>query len=527
MAQAPNFTTADHLMNISPDASPARPLLRIENAVKSFPGVKALRGVSFDIGEGEVVSIVGENGAGKSTLMKVLGGIHLLDAGTIFWRGQPVSFASPAESLAAGVALIHQELNLADNLSIAQNMFLGREPRRWGWIHERQMLTAAGQWLERVGLDLPPSTPLSKLSIGQQQMVEIAKSLSSDAKLIIMDEPTSSLSGKESQHLFDLIENLRRSGVAVAYISHRLAEVAMLSDRVEVLRDGQHVATLTGEQINHDAMVQAMVGRDLSRFFPHVSHPVGKPRLQLEGFRVLGVRSAPVDLTLRSGEIVGIAGLVGAGRTELLEAIMGLRPSEGVLRVDDRTLRGHNTRQAIAAGLALVPEDRRHQGLLTAMTVGENLSLPSLKLRSRGGWVSRSAERRAAQSQVDLLRIKTPHLEQPAAVLSGGNQQKIVFGKWLLRNPGVLLLDEPTRGVDIGAKQEIYQLMERLAAGGAAVLFASSELEEVLGLADRILVMHEGKIAGSLERPEFSEEAVARLAFGHAVPACPLPETYN
>jgi ribose transport system ATP-binding protein len=464
---------------------------------------------------GEVLSVIGENGAGKSTLMKILAGVQPPDSGQITWKGKLARFSNPHEAISAGISLIHQELNLADNLTVAENIFLGREPTSWGMIQSRRMRQRADELLARVGLNIASSTSLQKLSIAQRQMVEIAKSLSTGASLIIMDEPTSSLSGHESEKLFTLIRQLKSEGVSIVYISHRLAEVGQLSDRVEVLRDGQNAATLVGDQIHHDAMVKAMVGRELNRFFPHVPKNPGEVRLKLNRLRVFGYAQHAIDLEVRSGEIVGLAGLVGAGRTEVLEAVMGLRPVlGGGISVDNKPVVLGEIRQSIACGVGLVPEDRRHTGLVTAMSVGENLTLASLEKFSRCGVLSNKADRNAAQKQVQAMRIKTPHLQQVAAFLSGGNQQKIVFGKWTMRAPKVLLLDEPTRGVDIGAKQEIYGLMEQLAEAGTAILFVSSEMEEILGMADRTYVMHEGKLTGQLSRSEMTEQNIMRLAFG-------------
>lgn len=491
------------------------PILRVENVTKTFPGVKALQGVSLHVNPGEVLSVIGENGAGKSTLMKILAGVQGQDSGELWWKGSQVRFTNPSEAISAGISLIHQELNLADNLTVAENIFLGREPTKWGMIQSRQMRQRADEFLQRVGLDMSSGTSLQKLSIAQRQMVEIAKSLSTDANMIIMDEPTSSLSAHESEKLFQLIRQLKSEGVSIVYISHRLAEVAELSDRVEVLRDGQNAATLQKGQITHDRMVHAMVGRELNRYFPHVPKKPGEVRLQLQDVRVFGRAEHPVNIEVRSGEIVGMAGLVGAGRTEVLEAIMGLRPVlGGRIVVDGKPIPQGNIRSSIAAGLALVPEDRRHTGLVTSMSVGDNLTLASMENVSRYGILSRAAEHRAGQEQVMALRIKTPHLQQISAFLSGGNQQKIVFGKWIMRNPKVLLLDEPTRGVDIGAKQEIYGLMEQLAERGTAILFVSSEMEEILGMADRTYVMHEGRVKGELSRDAMTEQSIMQLAFG-------------
>ena len=491
------------------------PLLRVENLSKSFPGVQALREVRLHVMPGEVLGVIGENGAGKSTLMKILAGVQRPDGGTLFWRGAEVRFSKPSQAIEAGISLIHQELNLAENLTVAENLFLGRLPTFWGVIQTRQMRQQADALLSRVGLEVSSSASLGKLSIAQRQMVEIAKSLSSQARLIIMDEPTSSLSGHESANLFRLIRQLKADGVSIVYISHRLAEVADLCDRVEVLRDGRNASTLGAGQIDHDRMVEAMVGRELSRYFPHEPKPPGEVRLELRGVRVSGRTEHPIDLEVRSGEIVALAGLVGAGRTEVLEAIMGIRPVKGgSIRVDGKELRLGRVRSSIAAGLAMVPEDRRHAGLVSSMQVGENLTLASLDRISTYGVISGRIDRRFAHEQVDSLRIKTPSLEQRVALLSGGNQQKIVFGKWIMRSPNVLLLDEPTRGVDIGAKQEIYGLMERLAEQGTAILFVSSEMEEILGMADRAIVMREGRIEGQLPREQMSERSITRLAFG-------------
>jgi ribose transport system ATP-binding protein len=330
-----------------------------------------------------------------------------------------------------------------------------------------------------------------------------------------MDEPTSSLSSGEAEKLFHLIEVLRGRGVSIVYISHRLGEVARLADRVEVLRDGANAGRLKKEEINHQAMVRLMVGRELSQYFPHQSHPVREVRLKVENLVVAGRVSHPVSFEVRGGEMVGMAGLVGAGRTEVLEALLGVRPAlSGKVTVDGKSYTLGNPKAAINAGLALVPEDRRHQGLMTPMSVEENLVVVSTDQRSRLGWLNRRGDKAAAQSQVEALKIKTPHLQQTAAFLSGGNQQKIVFGKWILNKPKVLMLDEPTRGVDIGAKQEIYSLMEKLAADGVAILFVSSEMEEVLGMADRALVMHEGRVTGELSRAQLTEEAIMELAVG-------------
>lgn len=490
-------------------------LLEVKEITKSFPGVRALKGVSLECYRGEVLSVIGENGAGKSTLMKILAGMQSPDTGELWWQGNPIEFGSAAESQAKGIALIHQELNLASNLTLAENIFLGRESTRLGLIDRKAMNRNAQVVLQRVGLDFSPGTLASKLSIAQQQLVEIAKALSTGAQLVMMDEPTSSLSAKESQVLFELIAQLKREGVCVVYISHRLAEVAELSDRVEVLRDGENAGRLVGEEITHANMVQRMVGRDLNQYFPHQAHPLGDTRLEVKDLHVDVHPEHPISFSIRGGEIVGLGGLVGAGRTEVLQCIMGLRKAlAGTVEVDGKAVRLEDPRNSIAAGLTMVPENRRDEGLMTAMSVEENLTIASMGKRSKFGFRSLAGDRRSASNQVEALKIKTPSLRQTVAFLSGGNQQKIVFGKWILRQPSVLLLDEPTRGVDIGAKQEIYGLMEQLADQGVAILFASSEMEELLGMADRVLVMHEGRMSGQLTRNELSEQAIMQLAVG-------------
>lgn len=492
-------------------------LLSIEKLCKSFPGVKALQNVDLHLQAGEVLSIIGENGAGKSTLMKILAGVQPQDSGRILIDGQPVRFANTRESMEHGVLLIHQELNLCGNLNVEQSIFLGREPR-WGWnglIKSREIHRRSKKYLERVGLAISPKTIVDKLSISKQQMVEIAKALSVDARVLIMDEPTSSLSMKESESLFELIESLRDQGVAIIYISHRLAEVKRLSDRVTVLRDGENAGELSGDEITHENMVKMMVGRDVSQLYARTTSQPGEELLQVEELSTSAWPNEKVSLSVRSGEIVGVAGLVGAGRSEILQAIFGVDPKRtGVIRVDGHTANMESPLEAIGRGLALVPEDRKLHGLLIDMTVRNNIGLPGLSRFATLGMANLSRQKRDSLEMRDRLRIKSPSDLQIAKFLSGGNQQKVVIGKWLAMNPKVLLMDEPTRGIDIGAKQEIYQLMEQLVAEGMGILVVSSELEEVMGISDRILVMHEGRISGELSREQFDEESIMALATG-------------
>jgi ribose transport system ATP-binding protein len=493
------------------------PLLNVRQVRKQFPGVLALDGVSLSLGAGEVLAVVGENGAGKSTLMKILGGLYAPDEGEVLLDGRAVRFANVTDAMAAGISLIHQELNLAENLSVAANVFLGRE-RLAGrlWLKDREMAGEAAGLLKRVGLsEALVKTQVARLAPGQKQLVEIARALSLKARVIIMDEPTSSLTQTETDRLYEVIDDLRAGGVSIIYISHRLVEVKRCADRVTVLRDGKNAGELAKHEINHDAIVRLMVGRDLKGFYPRSERRVrpGPPALEVRKVTYAGGPTAPVSFKLHAGEVVGMAGLVGAGRTELAEALFGLRTiTAGEVLIDGKPVFLRHPSDAVAAGLLMAPEDRRLNGLVLEKSVGFNLSLPNLSMFSVGGLVSNTMERKTSHELCDRLRVKTPSIHQSVALLSGGNQQKVVLGKWLARTPRVLILDEPTRGVDVGARSEIYALMDKLAGDGVAVWMISSDLEEILGMSDRVLVLHEGKLAGELARQELSEEAVMKLA---------------
>ena len=495
-------------------------LLEVSGIGKSFPGVRALHRVSFSVGEGEVVAVIGENGAGKSTLMKILAGVQQPDEGSIRLAEKEIAIRTVEEGLSHGIALIHQELNLATNLSVGANIFLGREPVTFGFINEREIAARARLYLERVGLDVSPSTLVGDLSIGRQQLVEIAKALSTNARILIMDEPTSSLSQGETERLFDVVKDLRKNGVSIIYISHRLGEVIELADRVVVLRDGENAGDLDRGAITHDAMVSLMVGRDLSQFYAHTLQAPGEVVLSVSGLRTPAHPGHEIDFDLRAGEIVGLAGLVGAGRTELLQTLFGITPAvQGSIVVSGGEKTIANPRAAISARIALVPEDRKQQGLIIDMAVADNMSLASLSRDQRAGFLNFDAQKQIAEEMTRKMKIKTPSSRQIVRFLSGGNQQKVVLGKWLAMKPMILLLDEPTRGIDIGAKQEIYALMEELSEQGVAILFASSELEEVIGMSDRVLVMHEGRLAGQLQREELSEASIMQLATGRGASA--------
>lgn len=498
-----------------------QPLLDVRGLTKRFPGVLALSDVDLSLAHGEVLAVIGENGAGKSTLMKILAGVHQPDAGRITLDGQTIRIDSTRAATRHGIALIHQELNLADNLDVGANIFLGREPSRFGFIDRARIDRESATLLGRVGLACSPRTIVRTLPIGRQQLVEIAKALSVNARILIMDEPTSSLSQQEAENLFAVIRDLRQNGTSVIYVSHRLAEVKRIADRVVVLRDGQNTGILERSRIDHDSMVRLMVGRDLSQFFAHTPHQPGDAALQVENLTVPQHPQHRLTFDLRAGEIVSIAGLVGAGRTELLQCLFGVAPPlSGTVRIATRVARLRSPRDAIRARMALVPEDRKLNGLILEMAVSENIGLAALHDNRRtGGFLNRAFERRVADEMIRRLSITTPSPAQVVRNLSGGNQQKVVLAKWLALGPRVLLLDEPTRGVDVGAKHEIYTLMEQLAGEGVAILFASSDMEEVLGMSDRVLVMHEGCIAGELRRDQLTEQSIMHLATGRPAAA--------
>jgi ribose transport system ATP-binding protein len=495
--------------------------LELIDISKRFPGVVALDGVSLSVGRGEVVALIGENGAGKSTLMKILGGVHQPDSGGIRIDGKLVTVQSVADAVALGIGFVHQELNVLDNLDVAANLFLGREPR-WGGpmclLDLAKMRRESERYLRRLGLAIDPDTPLNSLSLAQQQMVEIAKALSQNARILILDEPTSSLTAAETDRLLATVRDVREQGVSVIYISHRLGEIGRIANRVVALRDGKNAGELPRERITHENMIRLMIGRDLKNFFVPPSCPATAKRLEVRGLRSNAKPAHAVSFCAVGGEILGFAGLVGAGRSELAQAIFGVDPPlEGEIWLDGERLPINSTRDAIDAGIYLAPEDRRRTGLITEMTIRENVTLPGIWNYTNLGLINQSAETNIAEREVKSLRVKTPSVESLPINLSGGNQQKVVLAKWLALNPKVLIVDEPTRGIDVGAKAEVYRLLRALADRGVAVIAISSDLEEVLNISDRIAVMREGTIVGFLDRPEFSEQAVMDLAFGRVI----------
>ena len=492
--------------------------LQLHQITKVYPGVVALDDVSFRIGAGEVVGLIGENGAGKSTLMKVLGGVVAPSAGSITISGRTYSCLSVQQSFDHGIAFVHQELNLFDNLSVAANMLLGREIRsgRFGLVDEGAMARAAQPILDRIGARFKPSDMVAGLAIAEQQLLEIAKALSMNARLVIMDEPTSSLTLSETSRLLRIIADLKAQGVSVLFISHRLSEVQQCADRVVALRDGRVVGHLDRDTISHDAMIQLMIGREISDWnVGRNRSTASQPALEIENVRTQAYPEGKANLTVHAGEIVGLAGLVGAGRTELARAVFGLDSvHSGTITLAGRILVDHSPHEAIAAGLCLVPEDRKAQGLIIDFPVSANISLPALDAVSSHGFIDRRRETARALEQRDRLSIKVQDVDRAVAELSGGNQQKVALGKWLALDPRVIIFDEPTRGIDVGSKAEIYGLMRALTARGVAILMISSDMEEVISVSDRIVVMCRGDVTGVLEPPCFSEQNVLTLAVG-------------
>ena len=492
------------------------PILHLAGICKAFASVKALDQVDFDVRAGEVHAVCGENGAGKSTLMKIMSGVYQPDAGTLHFEGSALAFDTPRAAEAHGVVMIHQELNLVPHLSVAENIFLAREPRRGWFIDRKRQRADAQRCLDRLGVAIDPDLPLRVLPVAQQQMVEIAKALSMNAKVVIMDEPTSSLTESETGQLFKVIHELKRSGVGIVYISHRLDEMAGIVDRVTVLRDGHHIRTMDFADTSIDEIVSLMVGRSMDEKFPPRHRvPTSEVILSVRDLQINDV-FGPVSFDLRRGEVLGFSGLIGAGRTELARAVFGAEPVDGgSVSLCGRELAIRSPRDAIAHGIAYLSEDRKAQGLAIDMTVAQNITLANMDaVCGRGGFIRFDKEEATARRFIDTLGIRAFGPQQVARFLSGGNQQKVVIAKWLFREARVIFFDEPTRGIDVGAKYAIYQLMDQLAAQGIGVVLISSELPEILGLTDRVAVFHEGRLMRVLQTSDTTQEEIMHFASG-------------
>ena len=508
-------------MTADPPVSPVAeipgeaPLLVLAGATKSFGAVQALSDGSVTLYPGEAHALLGENGAGKSTLVKILAGVHRPDGGELLAGGKPVSFSGPAASRAAGISIIYQEPTLFPDLTVAENIFMGRQPLGPGRrIDRAAMNKAAAAVFRRLGVVLDPDRQARGLSVADQQIVEIAKALSLDAKVLVMDEPTAALTSVEVERLFEVMRTLRRQGAAVLFISHRLEEVFASCQRVTIMRDGRFVRAALVADLTIDEIIRSMVGRELDSLFPKTATEPGAVVLEVSELNRTGVFH-DISFTVRSGEIVALAGLVGAGRSEVARAVFGIdRLTSGAVTVEGRQLPGGMPQAAMAAGLALVPEDRRQQGLVMDMAIDQNIALASLPRLRKGGLIRHSSEQALALTWAERLQLKFGRLRNPVSTLSGGNQQKVVLGKWLARGPKLLIIDEPTRGIDVGTKAEVHRILDGLVADGMAVLMISSEMPEVLGMADRIIVLHEGRITAQLTRADANEDAIMRAASG-------------
>jgi ribose transport system ATP-binding protein len=489
------------------------PAVEMIGISKTFPGVVALKDVSFGVERGEVHALVGENGAGKSTLMKVLGGIYMRDSGQIKLRGKLVEIGSPRKAIELGISIIHQELMLVPEMSIAQNLFLGRSLRTVGVLNSRKMNEATREILARFEIDIDPKTPMRRLGIAMQQMVEIAKAVSLNSEILVMDEPTATLTTQETEQLFSLINRLRTDGVSIIYISHRLEEIFRIADRTTVLRDGSTVETLGPEEMNPARIIKLMVGRDIDQLFVKTNVPTSEEALRIEGLSSDKVRD--ISLRISKGEILGVAGLMGSGRTEMARAIIGVDPvTSGAIFLNGRKVRISNPREAIRNGIGYLSEDRKKHGIIPDMSVASNIAIAVLKRLSTAGVLNLKGKRTLAEGFRRRLSIRSPSIQVLIKNLSGGNQQKVLIARWLATEVPVLIFDEPTRGIDVGAKHEVYMLMSDLARQGLAVMMISSELREILAMSDRIVVMYNGRIAGELTPETATQEKILHLATG-------------
>jgi ribose transport system ATP-binding protein len=495
-------------------------LLELRDVSKTFPGVRALDGVSFELRAGEVHALMGENGAGKSTMVKILSGVYRPDYGTILHQGQPIQVRDPSHAQSLGISPVHQELHLEPYLSVAENIFLGRQPiGRFGLIDNRRMNREASRLLKGLGVAIDPTALIGSISVAERQIVSIARAVSTDARIMIFDEPTSSLTEREIALLFRTIDQLRAKGIGIIYITHRMDEIFRVCDRVTVFRDGRHVSTELVAETNLRELISKMIGREISDQSPREARLIGEPVLEVRHLVKRGVLN-DISFVVHRGEIVGMAGLVGAGRTELARAIFGdMIMDGGEILVEGCRLRlNHAPREAIAAGIGLVPEDRKEQGLVTGLSVQQNIGMPIMRVLSRFGLVNVTSERRLAKHFVTQLAIRTPSVDQKVMFLSGGNQQRVVIAKWLATEPKILIVDEPTRGIDVGAKAEIHALLRDLVKQGVAILMISSELPEILAMSDRVLVMHQGRVIGEVAHHEATQENIMHYATGQSAP---------
>ncbi|MGJ7913631.1 sugar ABC transporter ATP-binding protein [Neobacillus sp. LXY-1] len=492
------------------------PVIEMKGINKAFSGNKVLENVEFQLLPGEVHALMGENGAGKSTLMKILTGIYERDQGTVWVKGKEVHFQNPKEAEKAGIAVIHQELNIIPHLSVYENMFLGKEITfgRFGVTNDKEMKKKTKEYLNRLGIDMDPTVEAGSLSVGQQQMIEIARAVAANTEVLIMDEPTAALTEREIESLFKVIASLKKEGVGIVYISHRMEEIFQICDRISVLRDGQFIDVKSINETSFDEIVRLMVGRQLGERFPERNIEIGEERFRVENLTRKG-NFEKINFSVHKGEILGVAGLMGAGRTEIMQAIFGFRPhDEGRVFIDNKEISIKTPFDAIQTGIAFVTEDRKSQGLILELSVRENYSVTNLNKISKNGLISSQKENRLVDEMIEKLKVKTSGRELSVKSLSGGNQQKIVIGKWMGIDPKILILDEPTRGVDVGAKKEIYQLMNELTKLGVSIIMVSSELPEILGMSDRIIVIHEGKLTATIQRSEASQEKIMQSATG-------------
>jgi len=491
-------------------------VLVMEHISKAFPGVQALSDVQLTVRRGSVHALMGENGAGKSTLMKVLIGMYIPEEGEITFLGRKVNIENTQQALRMGIAMIHQELSPEPYMTVAENIFLGREPiGRFGLIDKKKMVADTRALLEHLEINIDPNTVMRNLSVANTQMVEIAKAISYDSSLLIMDEPTSAITEREVAHLFRIIRSLREKGVAIIYITHKMDEVFQIADDITVFRDGRHIATVPASQTDRNSLIAMMVGRELTNLFPKEDALIGEVVLAVQGLTRTGIVE-DVRFELRRGEILGLAGLMGAGRTEVIEGIFGIKPIDaGEITVKGQRVQIKSPRDAIRHGMALLTEDRKLTGIMGVLSVRDNMMIASLRSYSKGGFLNKRIINETCAKEKTRLELKTPSMDQLIRLLSGGNQQKVLVSRWLLTVPDILILDEPTRGIDVGAKSEIHRLMSKLAQEGKAIIMVSSELPEILGMSDRVLVMHEGRVGGIFDRKDATQENIMRAATGH------------